>query len=358
MTDPKLSVDPDVEMFRKAYNIQEPVKQPVEEQKTEVPTEATKEVEAPAAPDNVPPVDTAVSEVSILKDLGFESIDALKEALNKQPEPKQPEFANETSKQLYELILQGKENDIADVLYTRKQVQSLLGETDETKLIKAYIGFKNPEFDRSDIEAEYNELYTIPENAEFDDAKRTREEKRLRQRIKSDVAAAKEYFNKKSEELTLPTVAKNTIEPDEELDNESAVYRQRFVDSLQKFGGVKPIEFEYKDENTSVPIKYELDAHGVQEIKSLLEKENGFFDFFADRHYDGKEYKIDQMVKDFYVLKNFDKILDSAVSQAVNKAKIEYLKTQKNIQDNPSDRALPQELEQDSKKEMLKKLFF
>lgn len=329
----------------------------------EQPKESEKPVdETPAVSETVPTETTP--EVSLLKDLGFESVDQLKAALNKQPEVHQPEFTNETSKKVYEALLAGQEDEIAEVLYTKKQLKSLEGENDPEKVIKAFIRFQNPEFNESEVNDEYKETYSLPEDAEFDESKKIREEKKLNQRIQKDVKAAKEYFSKLSEEIKLPTFQQEQAAQEEDnTDEQLAVYRQKFKDGISTLQAVPPIEFthevEFDGKKVSIPIRYELDEKGLNAVKTELLQDGGYDNLLTRRHYGDGNYKHGNIAADFYVLENFSKILDSVASQAVNKARIEWLKTQKNISDEaPAERALPEDLQKNTEKDALRQLFF
>lgn len=347
------NVIPEVEMFRKHYNIQKPEETPAEEVVAETPTEETKIVETPADPKNDPTEETP--EISLLKELGFENVEALKEALNKQPEVQQSFF-----------IPEDKEDEIAETLYMKKQLKALENETSEEKIIKAFIKLNNPEFDQNDVNAEYADTYTLSEDAEFDESKKNREEKKLRQKLKNDVATAKEFFAKKKEELKLPEYKQETTtdNTNDEEEKQLAMYRQKFVDGINGLKAVAPIKFAPKvklDDKTEIeiPIMYELDDKGFNTIKQELLTDGGYDNLLTRRHYADNNYKADQIASDFYVLENLDKIIDSAVSQAVNNFRIDQLARAKNITDTTQqDKVLPQELQQDSKKEAMRNLFF
>jgi transcriptional regulator NrdR family protein len=55
-------------------------------------------------------------------------------------------------------------------------------------------------------------------------------------------------------------------------------------------------------------------------------------DYQVNRYYKDGQYQSDKMVKELYIADNFDKILNSAISQAVNQTRLEMLKQSKNIQ--------------------------
>jgi hypothetical protein len=373
------SMDFEVKMFEQKYGKADEAPAETTEQTTDeaaaettATTEATVE-QTETTTEETPPVEDKtpaevpiqeLPDVSFLKEIGFDSIEAFKskwtelnEATSKQPEFKEPEFVNDQSRELYELIVNGKEDDVAEILYTRKQLAKLEGETDESKILKAFIKMQNPEFDEADVEDEFKETYSLSEDAEFDESKKRREEKKLRQNIKTDVLKAKEFFAQKRAELKLPTTEKVTAQPDNS-ESQDDVFVQLLAENIKNFNGLTPIEFEHKDENTSIPIKYEWDSNKVSELKAQLEQPHGYYSLLATRHYDGEKYNTTQIVEDMYVLNNWKSMLDAAVSQAVNKTKIEFLKAQKGINDKvPTERALPSEIQADPVKDEYRKIF-
>ena len=109
----------------------------------------------------------------------FSSWDELQSALEEQ-QTQQIKFENEASEVLYNLISEGKINEVADILYNKKIADEIKTKPDE-EVLKSYIKFQNPEFDNDDIEAEYQEKYSIDEFA-FDESKLKREQKKLNQK--------------------------------------------------------------------------------------------------------------------------------------------------------------------------------
>ena len=82
----------------------------------------------------------------------FSSWEELREALQVE-RAKELKFENETSEALYNLIAEGKINEVADILYNKKVADEIKNKPDED-VLKSYIKFQNPEFDSEDIQAE------------------------------------------------------------------------------------------------------------------------------------------------------------------------------------------------------------
>ena len=262
----------------------------------------------------------------------FESWEQILEALS---QPAKPAFENELSEQVYNMLLQGQTEELFEILGTKQFAEEVKGMSDE-EVLKAYIKTNNPDFDDDDVEAEYNEAYTIDEYS-FDETKLKREQKKLSQRIKSDVQEAKEFFDSLAQDIKLPELSRpepaaQAPEVDTETEQLIQEQRSRFLSGLN---GVESrltnLPFQWKDEKANVAVngKYDIPAQELTKYRAAAEElEN----YQVERYYKDGQYLTDKMVRDLYIQDNFDKILTSAISQAVNQTRLEMLKQSKNIQ--------------------------
>ena len=247
------------------------------------------------------------------------------EASLKQPEIK---FENETSKGVYELLTQGKIAEVYDILHKKQMAETIQSKPDDA-VLKAYIKATNPEFDESEIDDEFNEKYTIDEFA-FDDNKLGRERKKLNQRIKADVDNAKQFFNKLADDIKLPVI--QSVQQDAVVDDTAAQEeRIKYLTSLQGIESkVKQLPFSWKDDKAGIAINGKFDIQAT-ELSKYREQAENIETYYANRYYQDGEYKSDKLIKEMYIADNFDKILSSAVSQAVNQTRLAMLKQNKNI---------------------------
>jgi hypothetical protein len=262
----------------------------------------------------------------------FNSWEELDSALNgeQQEDIREIEFQDENAEALFNLIAEGKIDEVIDVLYNKKIADDIRQQPDEN-VLKSYIKFQNPEFDNDDVEAEYEEKYSIDEFA-FDESKLKREQKKLAQKIKSDVSVAREFFDNMSESVKFPQYTRpqeQRFEP--EVDFEAQEERQRFLESLNGIEGrVGAIPFNWKDDKASLSIngKFEIPA---QEASRYREAAESLQDYYAERYYQDGKYQSDKLLKDLYIADNFEKIIQSVISQTANQTRIEMLKQRKNI---------------------------
>ena len=289
----------------------------------------------------------------------YSSWEEVEEHINKEKEvEKLGEFENETSRSIYNMLAEGKIAEVTELLQKKAFSDSLKDKTDED-VLKAYIKQKNPEFDSQDVEDEYNEKYLIDEYS-FDDAKLRREQKKLNQRIKGDVSEAKDYFSQASEEIKFPKYeASKQVEEvaDNEDDSELQAERDKFLSSLDEIkNNVSSLPFNWKDEKTNMSVngKFEIPAQELTKYQKGAENLEGYL---SERYYQEGKYKSEQLLKDLYIADNFNKIISSVVSQAVNQTRLEVLKKSKNITVDTEQSATYRPSDADEEKNMFDKLF-
>lgn len=288
----------------------------------------------------------------------YSSWEEVEEHINKDKEvEKLGQFENETSRSIYNMLAEGKIEEVAALL-DKQLFASKFNEKSDEDVLKAYIKQKNPEFDSQDIEDEYNEKYSIDE-LEFDDSKLRREQKKLNQRIKNDVIDAKDFFNKSNEDIKFPKYEKTQEVENSNNEDEIELQKERskFLSTLNEVSKtVNSLPFSWKDEktNTSVNGKFEIPA---QELTKYQEGAENLEMYMADRYFQEGEYKADKLLKDLYIADNFNKIISSVVSQAVNQTKLDILKKSKNITVDTEQSATYRPSDADEEKNMFDKLF-
>lgn len=289
---------------------------------------------ADVAPEEASGMEDVIDEDDFIKSKTegkFSSWEEVYEAIEQQAQPK---FENELSEAVYQMLLEGKTEEIFEILGTKQFAADVQNMEDED-VLKAYIKVSNPDFDDQDIEDEFNESYAIDEY-QFDESKLKREQKKLSQRIKTDVSEAKSYFESLAQEIKLPEISRQQMAqaPQEDTEMEAMIQEQRslYLNSLQGVESrIGTLPFQWKDEkaNMSVNGKFDIPA---QELSKYRQAAENLEDYQVNRYYKDGQYQSDKMVKELYIADNFDKILNSAISQAVNQTRLEMLKQSKNIQ--------------------------
>lgn len=292
------------------------------------------------------------------------------------------EWPNEVSKDIYEKLINGNISELADMIYEQK-VLSNLDDMSEADVLKLKMAYEYPDLTPEEIEDEFNSKYNVEED--FDESMMTEEEiaskrrqiekqrKSLAREMKKDVREAKDYLSSMKQEISFPDIlsqvaAPQQYDPEEvvnqylayEEEEQSKVYsaaRQEYLNSINE--GLKSFDgfsVNYKDEDVSFDGKYSL----TPEDKAALTNSLMDFDldeFYGNRYYKDGKYDAKQLAEDVYFLQNRDKIVNAMVTQAVSKAKMDLLKSMKNVDYSDTPRVAASAASTDDYSAMVAKLY-
>jgi hypothetical protein len=270
----------------------------------------------------------------------------------KQPEPFK--FSNADSEKYFNAIKEGKEDDIYNIIHSRKQLEKA-ERLDATKpkeaaeIIKLDLLYKNKDLSQDDVDFIFSDKYTIPEKPEQsieqsddDYAKQVQKWERqvevINKRITVDAKLAKPELSKFKSELVLPDIPRSNPQPDqpsqESLDAVKAI-RENFLKSVnegyQKFDGFST---RVKDESVEFPITFKVPDEDKAELKKLATELN-IDEYFGKRWFDEKgNTKVEQMMSDLYFLEKRDKAIQGVANNAAAERRKEIFKQNSNIKLN------------------------
>lgn len=318
----------------------------VEEAKPDIPVQPAVD-QPPVEIPTTPSFDVS----SFLKEnFGLDSLDAAKEEwgnLQKlKAEPpvvyKEIEFPNETGKKLYQYIKEGKEQEVGEYIRGRQLLKDVESKSAEDQ-IKLYIQMKNPRFDRTDIEAEYNDLYTLDEE-NIAPEKLARERKKLEQKREDDYQIARQYFQDYQSKIELPDikVPEPTVDPDYQEFRQLVEKEQKDAELLQGIvakATEKDLSYSYKfnDEASGLTIdsSYQPDATVIEKAKAAA---LDIFSFLNGnyRNADGSP-RTHEWLAHLAIIQDLPKYTATVIADAVNTERKRFLAQQKNIT-NPEQR--------------------
>ena len=291
---------------------------------------------------------------------GFENVDVAKseienlKKLKAEPPKFEPQFANENSKTIYEYLVEGKEDDVAEVLLNKRQIDKLLksdlNDADAAEqMVKLSLKQKNKELTDSEVEFMFNQQYSAPEKPIKGDLETDEEyEQELSQwqkqvdnrKMQLSIAAkmAKPEIEKVKQELVLPKLnasnisteelEKQKVLQDQDIQKKIEAYNKSLEEEFNVFNG---FEVKYKDEDVEVPIAFTLSdtdkASLKQDLASIdLDK------FILNRWFneDGTP-KTRSLMEDMALLKNKDAVLNKMVNETASKVKESIYKRSANI---------------------------
>lgn len=276
----------------------------------------------------------------------FKSWDEIESALSKQNEP---QFANETSKKIYEAAISGNEEILEDYYSKRKFVKSLQQQPTEN-VVKAYIKEKLPDLTETELDRYYSKNYGVNEDAFEDEIDLSIAKKEASAKLNQIKDEAINYFSKQAESITLPEIKVEQNQPELlDLNSEQAKTVASFVENLLKSdksfnnGAFDEISIEYSNPKNGANIqgKIKLDSKQLQEME---EKIGDYPDVvFAQTYLKNGEFDKKRFIKDMYTLRNVDKLLKAATAEGYNQGFLAKMSKDKNIVTQPQKTgAVPQ----------------
>lgn len=292
------------------------------------------------------------------------------------------EWPNEVSKDIYEKLINGDISELADMIYEQK-VLSSLDNMDESDVIKLKMAYEYPDLTPEEIEDEFNSRFSVEED--FDESMMTEEEISSKRRqiekqkksfardIKKSAREAKDYLSSLKQEISFPDIL-SQVATGQQYDPEQVVSqylaheeqeqakahnsaRQEYLnsinDGLKSFDG---FSVNYKDEDVSFDGKYSLTPEDKAALTNSL-MDFDLDDFYGNRYYKDGRYDAKQLAEDVYFLQNRDKIVNAMVTQAVSKAKMDLLKSMKNVDYSDTPRVAASAASTDDYSAMVAKLY-
>ncbi len=290
----------------------------------------------------------------------------------KDKKPQDLAFTNEESKKVFELLREGKIEDVVDIYSKQKAIDKLLAAevTPDTAadIIKMSLKMKYPTLTDSQIDFQYRQEYGLPKepvqgleelDEDFADRLNAYKETVENVKMKATIAAtmAKPDIEKSKTQIVLPEINGVPQLSQEELEKQ-AKYTETFLNAIQNsvkdFNGFSET---VKHEGVDIAVSYGI----TDEEKATIATQ---FTDFVKSGYDANALlstrwvnedgtlKAEQMVKDWALLNNADKALKKFANDAAAKALENYIKGKKNISITPKGSQQVVELQQDGKSEL------
>lgn len=266
------------------------------------------------------------------------------------------EWDNEESKTIYESLISGDYGSVSDMLYEQKLLSNL-SEMNDSDAVMMSLAYQYPDLTPEEIHEEFESRYGVPkEDTEYMsedelsayNKKVEKESKRIERELKKDARVAKETLSSYKKEISFPDILSkakefaSVVDPKEYVNQyiqseqtkseqtakaEREKYLSQVDKGLNEFNG---FEVKYKDEEVSIDAKFSIPDEDKTALKQEL-NEFDLVDYFGNRYVKDDQYDTRQIAEDKYFLQNRDKIINSLVTQAVSKAKLDWLKSIKGI---------------------------
>lgn len=301
------------------------------------------DIAAPTQPSSTQPGQPSNEEVVyydpneyLKQQLGFDSWDSAKEAIEKLRQPQAPtpiQYKNEHSRRWHEYLENDKEDDLYNALHARQQVKNLESLNEEQR-IKLFIKMNNPMFDQELIDYQFQKDYGFDENQYKDENGVITDPLAYRhakvasmQRMQGDLAKANDFFNTYKNKIELPEIkpqATFAADPDFESYKASTAsaneaYQKQIVPALQGLlESDLNMAFSVDDPNNQM--KFDIGVTvDKEDFNSARDKSLYFRDWIDETFYDDKGvFQPKKLARAILLEKNFDKYVQTIARQAVN----------------------------------------
>jgi hypothetical protein len=304
--------------------------------KTE-PTVIATVVEEKEVEDVVPMVDVEAEEIPVADEVKVDVI---------APEP--IKFANEESEKVFNLLKEGKKEEVLSILNEQKKL-SEVEKLSPADIIKLNLQYQHKDFTQIEINDLFEEQYEYPEKpvmGELDDEDefKTRTEKyekavqKIDARITRDSKPAIAELQKLSKEIVLPEITKpetDVLEPtQEELDAHKKEV-ERFLKSVdESIASHNGYNATFKDEEVEIQVAYPLSKEEKEQIQPLIALSSldaGAFLKGIGWINEKGEINAAKLAEDIPFILNKNSIINKMVSETGNKRYAEAKKSVRNI---------------------------
>ena len=281
-------------------------------------------------------------------------LDELRKLRESASTKEEVKFANEASEKFYDLLKEGKEDDLYNFLQEKKRIEKLTSsEVDDNiaaDIIKLNMQKRYKDLTEAEIEYKFNKQFGVPakpvqQDIETDDEYQERlsnwesKVKDIKTEMMIEAKLAKPELEKLKSELTLPDIKRES--QSQGLTQEELEAQAKFVDSfkqsaknaLNSFDGFNVM---VKDEEVEIPLSYAVS----QEEKSAIEAQIAQF---AESNFDANailadrwltengELNTNQVIRDLALLQSDGKISQKFVNDAASKRLAEHIRRTSNI---------------------------
>lgn len=250
--------------------------------------------------------------------------------LNAKLEKPDLNFENESTKQFFDYVKEGKVEDLEQFLLTRKALRSAEGASD-ADVVKLVMQIQDPEIDRDDVEDDFNEKFKKPvepieddfdSDSEYTKAlsdfnKNTRKYERS---LKKEAEAARVFIKTNLEELKLPDLPKAEIKPEVNIEEDVNKIKTEISSSVsESLKNINDVVISIDNKDVVFSHKYTFSEAEKQEAMKAAED---YFTFFDNRYAKDGKYDGNQLSRDILRLQNEDKIMQAAISDAIAKERL------------------------------------
>jgi hypothetical protein len=296
------------------------------------------------------PPDPSFDPNSFVKErFGFDTVEEAEQEIRKFKEKKDFEFTDDSSRNLFNAIREGKTDDVFSILNEQKKLEKLtnseINADIAVDIIKTSIANKYKDLTSDEVDLLFYENYNFPRKPEqgYDETDEDYGQKLknwesqvefIEKRMVIDAKVARPELEKLKSELKLPDIDRvaereeASREEFEMLQQARQVYEKTLDAEFQNFKGFDVV---VKDEDVEIPISFNISDEERLSLKESLS------DFDADEYLENRWFTEDgkpnvkQVMADRYVLENLPRILQKFANEAASQRLLAHIKKSGNV---------------------------
>lgn len=283
----------------------------------------------------------------------FSKWDEIVSGLDKQPELK---FHNDVSKSVYEMITEGKMEELG-MFFEQQRILSNIDNMTAEQAIKLKMRIDDPELTDEDINDDFSIKFNEPDYDMLTEQEAAKAKRRFERQLSSESKEAKKFLEGLKSELKLPEIKREQqqgLSPDDltkEYDELSTSISTSVKDALNN---MSKLTFSIEDKQQGVALNHEY-VIGDTDKTQLEARVKDYFADFESRYRQGDRYNGEKLAKDMFIIDNIDKIVRSAAMNAYNQGKLD--KAVKTANANFSPDPQPSRVSDDETRQQLKQFF-
>ena len=293
---------------------------------------------------------------------GFESVEEAEQEFRKLKEKPEFDFENETSRNLFAAIKEGKTDEIFDILNQQKKLEQLtsseINSDVAAEIIRTNIQNKYKDLTSDEVDLLFYQNFGVPSKPEqgYDETDEDyslklkawqNEVDYVEKRMIIEAKVLRPELEKLKSEIKLPDVygfdqlQAESQEEFESMQQARQIYEQTLNSEFNNFNG---FNVSVKDEDVEIPIAFNVgedERVRMKETLSDFDSDN----YFSERWFneDGRP-KVQQVMSDIYILENFNKIMQKVANEAASQRLVAHIKKSGNITiNNPTPQGQPQQ---------------
>jgi hypothetical protein len=262
------------------------------------------------------------------------SVEDLEAAIAAPQQPQEIQFANDESKMVFELLQQGKTED---VLQHFELVRFLDGvpQMSDVDAISAMLQFKDSEATAEDIRYDLNIIVGVKPNKDsYDDDMQQQYQSDLRQwerKARMEAIKAREYLAGLKKDIKLPEINRHA-QPQQpqgysqaDLDKMGSEFSDEVRAAVESnIGSFKSVTVPIIDKEQGLNFVHEFTVS--EQDKAVLTGDfKDYLDSFESRYNQGGKYDGQKLIRDRFIADNFEKIVASAAKRAYSQGQLSVI---------------------------------